>query len=265
GGDRAAAVASAGVAGRTEAVLRDLGEFELIARIARAARRAPRTGIALGIGDDAALLRARRGETWVVSTDARVENVHFRFRTETPRAIGETAVAAALSDLAAMGARPRGFTCAIAAPSDLPLAAFDGLVRGLLQAARRYGCPLVGGNLTRARATSRVATVWGGVARGRALRRRARVGDRILVTGELGAAALARARAERSAVPLRRVPVPRLAQGRALARIAAVSGCIDVSDGLAADLAPLLGPGPRCAVDPAQIPVPRGLAAGRPG
>ena len=241
--------------------LRDLGEFELIARIERAARRVPRGRVALGIGDDAALLPARAGEDWVVSTDARVEDVHFRWRTETPRTVGRTALAAALSDLAAMGARPRGFTWSLAAPEDLPLASFDGLLRGLLDEARRYACPLVGGNLTRARETSLVLTVLGGVASGRALRRRARVGDRILVTGELGAAALARARAERNGVPLRRVPVPRLAQGRALARIPSVTGCIDVSDGLEADLAHLLGAKRSCRLDPARVPLPRGFAA----
>ena len=246
---------------RTEKVLRDVGEFALIARIARAARRVPSPGIALGIGDDAALLRARRGEAFAVSTDARVEGVHFRWSTDAPSAVGATALAAALSDLAAMGARPRGFTCALAAPGDLPLAAFDGVLRGLLDGARRYACPLVGGNLTRAQETSLVLTVFGGVVPGRALRRRTRVGDRILVTGELGAAALDRADADRRGRMLRRIPVPRLAQGRALARIAAVTGCIDVSDGLAADLGHLLGEGRRCAIDPARLPLPRGFAS----
>ena len=160
-----------------------------------------------------------------------------------------------------MGARPRGFTWALAAPGELPLAAFDGLVRGLLDSARRHACPLVGGNLTRARETSLVLTVFGAVAPDRALRRRARVGDRILVTGELGAAALARARAAQSGHPLRRIPEPRLAQGQALARIGGVTGCIDVSDGLAADLGHLLGARRRCAIDPARLPLPRGFAA----
>ncbi len=241
--------------------LRDVGEFELIARIERAARRGPRGRVSVGIGDDAAVLPALAGEEWVVSTDARVEHVHFRWSTDDPRTVGGTALAAALSDLAAMGARPRGFTCALAAPGDLPLPVFDALLRGLLQGARRYECPLVGGNLTRARETSLALTVFGGVVRGRALRRRARVGDRILVTGELGAAALARARAEQSGVPLRRIPAARVAQGRALARIAAVTGCIDVSDGLAADLGHLLGARRRCRIDPARLPLPRGFAA----
>jgi thiamine-monophosphate kinase len=241
-------------------MLSDLGEFELIARIERAARRIRQPGVALGIGDDAALLHARPGELCVVSTDARVEDVHFRWSTETPRTVGRTALAAALSDLAAMGARPRGFTCALAAPGDLPLASFDGLVRGLLDEARRHGCPLVGGNLARGRETSLALTVVGGVAPGRALLRRARVGDRILVTGEIGAAALARARAERTGTRLVRVPVPRLRAGRALARIPAVSGCIDVSDGLAADLARLIGPRRHCRLDLDRLPLPRGFA-----
>ena len=83
----------------------------------------------------------------------------------------------------------------------------DGLVAGLLVEARRHACPLVGGNLSAARETSLTITALGAVARGRALTRRgARAGDRILVTGSLGGAALARARAERRRVPLRRVP-----------------------------------------------------------
>jgi thiamine-monophosphate kinase len=180
-------------------VLRDLGEFALIARIARAARRRRRARVALGIGDDAALLRARRGESgW--SRPTRASRTCTSAGAPTRRAsVGATAVAAALSDLAAMGARPRGFTCALAAPGDLPLATFDELLRGLSTGARRHACPLVGGNLTRAR---------GDLARAHGVRRRRAPALRcgaargsaiaILVTGELGAAALARARAEHS-------------------------------------------------------------------
>jgi len=247
--------------GRPVRTLADLDEFALIARIARAAGRAgadaPR-GVRVGIGDDAAVLRRGRGE-WAVSCDARVEDVHFRWRSEAARTIGRTALVAALSDLAAMGAVPRGFTCALAAPPSLALARFDGLIAGLLAEARRWGCPLVGGNLARARETSLALTVLGEVAPGAALRRRAREGDRLLVTGELGGAALARARAEGSGAPLRRVPTPRLAEGRRLARIPGIRGCIDVSDGLAADLGHLLGPGLGARIDPASVPRPRGF------
>lgn len=244
--------------------LRDVGEFGLIERIARAARRAgagASSDASLAMGDDAALLRVRPGEEVAVSTDARVEGVHFRWRSESPPTVGRTALVAALSDLAAMGARPLGFTWALAAPGSLALRTFDGLARGLVREAARHGCPLVGGNVTRARETSLVLTVVGAVARGRALRRRARLGDRVCVTGELGGAALARARAERAGRRLRRVPVPRLREGRALARLPGVSGCIDVSDGLDADLAHLLGPGRTCAFGWERVPRPRGFDA----
>ena len=243
------------------AQLRDHGEFELIDRIARRASRAGGGPVALGIGDDAALLRPRADEDWVVSTDARIENVHFRWQTDPPTVVGRTALAAAVSDLAAMGASPRGFTWALAAPPELPLRLFDGMTAGLLAMAEATGCPLVGGNLSRARETSLTLTVMGGVRRGAALRRRARLGDRICVTGQLGAAALARREAERSGRPLRRVPAPRLEAGRRLARLPGVRGCVDVSDGLLADLGHLIGPERSCPFEPERLPRARGFDA----
>jgi thiamine-monophosphate kinase len=241
--------------------LRDVGEFGLIARIARAAGPA-RGAVALGIGDDAAVLRVRRGEQVVVTTDAFVERVHFRFDRQSARHIGRFALAACLSDLAAMGARPLAFTAALAAPPRLPLATADGLTAGLLEGARRHGSPLVGGNVTRARETSLTLTALGAVAAGRALTRSGtRAGDRVLVTGALGASALARARADAGRGRLTRVPEPRLRAGRALATLPGVVACIDVSDGLAADLGHLLGPSLRCPLDPERLPLPRGFQA----
>jgi len=245
--------------------LGDLGEFGLIERIERAVARSGvrSAAVVLGIGDDAAILRARRGEDVVVTTDALVEGVHFRFATQSPRAIGRRALAVNLSDLAAMGARPLGCLLALAAPPELPLRTLDGVLAGMLREAARHGCPLVGGNVARARETSLVITALGAVARGRALTRRgARAGDRILVTGTLGGAALELARAERGAGTLRRVPTPRLAAGRALARVRGVGACIDVSDGLEADLAHLLEPaGLTALLDPGRIPQPPGFQA----
>jgi thiamine-monophosphate kinase len=240
----------------------DLGEFGLIARIERAAAHSARAPhVRVGIGDDAAVLRTRAGEETVVSTDAFVEDVHFRWRTTSARTVGRRAAVAALSDLAAMGARPTGVTFALALPPTLPLARFDGLVHGLLEEATTYACPLVGGNVTRARETQLVLTAFGAVRRGRALLRRARVGDRVCVTGTLGGSALQTARAERGLGRVRRVAVPRVAAGQALARLPAVHGCIDVSDGLLADLAHLLGPDRHLELDPRSVPRPRGLAA----
>ena len=246
-------------------LLRDLGEFGLIARIERAAARSGQGGpaVVLGIGDDAAILRARPGEDVVVTTDALVEGVHFRFATQSPRAIGRRALVANLSDLAAMGARPLGCLLALAAPPDLSVRTLDAVVAGILREAVSYVCPLVGGNVSRARETSLVITALGAVARGRALTRRgARAGDRILVTGTLGGAALEVSRAERGAGRVRRVPTPRVAAGRALARVRGVGACIDVSDGLEADLAHLLDPAGLAAVlDPGRIPRPPGFEA----
>ncbi len=244
--------------------LRQVGEFPLIERIARLARRGARDGaVVLGIGDDAALLRARPGEDVAVTTDALVEDVHFRWRTIDPRTLGRRALAVNLSDLAAMGARPLGCLLALAAPPALELARVEGVVRGLVAEGRRYGCPLVGGNVTRARETSLTITVVGAVARGRALRRdAARPGDRLCVTGVLGAAALARLAAERArGGRLREVPRPRLAAGEALARLPGAGACIDVSDGLLADLGHVLGAsGVEAALAPERVPRPRGFA-----
>ena len=244
--------------------LRELGEFGLIDRIAKAAaRRRGSRDVLLGIGDDGALLRARAGQPWVVSTDAFFEGVHFRLRNESPRTVGRRALAASLSDLAAMGARPLACLLSLAAPPALSVRSLDGVVAGLLEESRRHGCPLVGGNSSRARELSLTLTVIGSMAAGRALRRGvARPGDRIFVTGTLGGAALERLRAERGRTRVRSVPAPRLRAGQALAALAGRVSCIDLSDGLDSDLAHLLGRrGLAAEIDAARLPVPAGFRA----
>ena len=106
--------------------LRDLGEFELIARVERVARRTSGQTVSLGIGDDAALLRVRTGEEVAVTTDAFVEDVHFRFANEAPKTVARRAMVASLSDLAAMGARPLGCVVALSAPA---ITTFDSVTR----------------------------------------------------------------------------------------------------------------------------------------
>ena len=238
--------------------LRDLGEFQLIDRIQRLAAEVQGRDVVLGIGDDAALLRPRRGEDLVVTSDAMVEGTHFRWDGETPRMLGRRALAANLSDLAAMGSWPMGFTFALAAPPSLEVRRATGVVRGMLDLADSFACPLVGGNVTRARETSINITALGGVHPGRVLMRSgARPSDRILVTGKLGISALERARGR-----IRTIPTPRVAEGRALARIARVTACIDVSDGLLADLAHLLdASGVGGEIDARRVPTPRGFEA----
>lgn len=241
--------------------LGDLGEFDLIERIRARAARLPAPQVVLGIGDDAAVLRPRAGEDLVVSTDTLVENVHFRLRNQSPVTLGKRALRVNLSDLAAMGARSLGFTLALSAPKTLPLRVVDGLMRGLLADAAGHGCPLVGGNLARSREVQLAVTVFGAVPRGRALRRdAARAGDRVFVTGTLGGAACALARSERAGSPLRHLPVPRLAAGRALARRKDVGACIDLSDGLGSDLAHVLrASGVAAEIEADALPAPRGF------
>lgn len=244
--------------------LRDVGEFGLIARVARrVARTRPHpAGVVLGMGDDAAILRPRRGEDVVVTTDAVVENVHFRWRTTPPRLVGARALVAAASDLGAMGARPLAVLASLVAPPRLALATLEGCLDGLVSEAARHGLPLVGGNVARGPVTSLTLTVLGAVTRGRALRRdRARPGDRLFVTGALGAAALDLARCEQRGAKARYRPAPRIEAGRALARLASVGACIDVSDGLLADLGHVLKASSVGAeLDPDRVPVPPGFA-----
>ena len=243
--------------------LSDLGEGRLIDRIARAAGRLDRSGVVLGIGDDAAILRLRAREDWVTSTDATVENVHFRWSEQAASSVGRRALVSNLSDLAAMGARPLGFTLALAAPPDLALDRFDGLVRGLVREARTHGCAWVGGNLARADQTSLVISIFGAVPRGRFLPRKGlRSGDRLFVTGSLGAASLARAAYESAGRRIRHVPVPRLAAGRALLGLPGFAACIDISDGLLSDLGHLLEGGALgAALDSDRLPLPRDFGA----
>lgn len=218
-------------------------EFELIRRhFSR-----PAAGVALGVGDDAALLNVTPGLQLAVSTDTLVAGAHF-FVDAEPAALGWKAAAVNLSDLAAMGARPRWLTLALTLPevNDRWLSAFaDGFYDCIGQA----GAVLVGGDTTQG-PLSVTVTVMGEIEPGRALRRdAARPGQDIWVSGELGDAALGLAALRGQiqpdladqAVLLSRLtmPQPRHALGQALTAGLA-SACIDISDGLLADLGHVL-------------------------
>lgn len=199
--------------------------------------------VKLGIGDDCALLDpVPPGQQLAISTDMLVAGRHF-FEGTDPAAIGHKALAVNLSDLAAMGARPVGFTLALALPT-ADAAWLQGFADGLFRLAARAACPLIGGDTTRGPLNISI-TVLGQVPATHALRRDgARVGDAIWVSGPLGAAALAVARrSQGQPVPdaaARRLdwPEPRLAAGLGLAGVA--SAAMDISDGLAGDLGHLL-------------------------
>lgn len=230
-----------------------MGEFELIRRHFQRPGVAWPGQVALGIGDDCALLRPAPGHQLAVSTDMLVEGRHF-FADVDPASLGHKALAVNLSDLAAMGARPLGFTLALAMPAadDAWLAAF---AQGLFALADTHACPLVGGDTTRG-PLNLCITVLGEVRPGQALRRdAARTGDDLYLSGRTGEARLAlellrgtswataacgaNALAERPHLRQRlERPTPRLALGQALVGLA--HAAIDVSDGLAGDLGHIL-------------------------
>lgn len=211
-------------------------EFDLIARIRQ--RAATRDDVVVGIGDDAAILSVPPGKRLVVAMDTLNAGVHFPVET-TPADIGWKSLAANLSDLAAMAATPTWCTLSLSLPQ--PDATWlDGFLDGFLELAARHGVALVGGDTTRGPLLVCV-TAHGLVDPSAALlRSAARVDDDLWVTGTLGdaAAALRQWQSQRPVGPLLRArldrPIPRVAAGLALAGIA--HACIDVSDGLLADL-----------------------------
>ncbi|MFN2397472.1 MAG: thiamine-phosphate kinase [Gemmatimonadaceae bacterium] len=195
--------------------------------------------VASGIGDDAAILAAPKTGQLVVSTDTSVENVHFRRAWLTPREIGYRAAAAALSDLAAMAARPLGLLLALSFPPDWLRDILE-VASGIGEAVQFGGTRIIGGDLSEAAELVVGATVLGS-ANHPLSRSGAHPDDIIYVTGTFGGplAALESWNAGREPVAECRArfahPVPRLAEARWLAHHGA-SACIDVSDGIAGDL-----------------------------
>jgi thiamine-monophosphate kinase len=253
------------VAGDTPAA-RTLGEFELIRRWFTRPPRDPR--VACGVGDDCALLAPRPGMQLAVSSDMLVEGRHF-LSTVAPDALGHKALAVNLSDLAACGAEPLGFTLALSLPR-ADAAFIEGLAQGLHALADASGITLVGGDTT-AGPLNLCLTVFGEVPAGQALLRSgAQPGDTLWVSGELGDARLALevfrgtlSLPQAAFAQARRAmewPTPRLALGRALRGVA--SSAIDLSDGLLGDLDHVLeASGVGAVVDAAALPRSAVLAA----
>jgi thiamine-monophosphate kinase len=219
-------------------------EFRLIDRI-RELTAQPRDDVRIGIGDDAAVLAPPSGKELAVAIDTLVEGVHFPSGTAAAD-IGWKALAVNLSDLAAMGASPAWALLALTLPS-ADAAFVEGFAEGFAKLAQPHRLALVGGDTTRGPLTISVA-VHGFVPPGQALTRAgARVGDAVLVTGTLGDAAAGlhalqhpprdddgRAGLRGFLIERLNRPTPRLAVGTALRGQA--TACVDVSDGLLADL-----------------------------
>jgi thiamine-monophosphate kinase len=233
----------------------ELGERAIIDRI-RAKVPPPPAWVAVGIGDDAAVVRQERNRADVITTDALVEGIHFDRAYVPPAAIGHKALAVNLSDLAAMGAEPRAALLSLVLPAALRVADLDAMIDGLLALAARHGVALVGGNIARSPGPLLLdVTATGAVKPRRVLTRSgAQPGDDIYVSGTVGAAAagLVLCR-ERGLAPLPAAnpdgvdpaegqeacllrflrPEPRMRLGSLLGRTGVATSCMDLSDGLA--------------------------------
>jgi thiamine-monophosphate kinase len=245
---------------------RGRGELAIIRHIRERSGGVAGSGVSLGIGDDCALLRPRRGEEFAVTTDLCIAGRHFRLDWHTPESVGHRALARGLSDLAAMGAKPVAAFLSLGLPRELanPPGRWSSswaarFLDGLLALAAVHKTPLAGGDLSETPIPLADIVLIGSVPAGKALLRSgARPGDLLYVTGLIGGGAAALPHLDRLAVQqkaqagglnpalipkgLRALldrhlsPQPRIAQGLWLRRRGIASAALDLSDGLSTDL-----------------------------
>ena len=227
------------------------------------------TGVRVGIGDDCAVLEPRPGATLLATTDLMIEDVHFRRRWAEPADIGWKSIAVNLSDIAAMGGRPRWALVALACPEDTTADEIEAFYEGALALARAHEVVVVGGDTSASPSGWLVNLTLLGDAVTPCLRSTARAGDTVAVTGSLGRSAAGLAVLERATAPadvdaarLAEVtaahlrPTPRVAEGAWLAAAGGVTAMMDLSDGLGIDLPRLLGEsGVAAEVDVDRVPV----------
>jgi thiamine-monophosphate kinase len=225
--------------------LGELGEFGLIERIAGRAKR--KSGVRIGIGDDAAAYEPTAGFLSLVTTDMLVEGIHFDLSLCDAVSLGKKSLAVNLSDIAAMGGIPRHFLLSLAIPSHVTVEFLDGFIEGILETGDRFGVDLIGGDTSSAKACLVMSvTVIGEQSPGLIVPRSgARPGDLIFVTGTLGDAALGlallKAGAREGPSAARHLdPLPRVREGMKLAEAGIPTAMIDISDGLLADLGHIL-------------------------
>ena len=225
--------------------LEELGEFGLIGRIAD--RITPSAGIRIGIGDDAAAVAPDPDTVSLLTTDMLLEGVHFDLSFCTPENLGWKSLAVNLSDIAAMGGKPRYCLLSLAVPRGVPVSFIDGFIAGLLACAAEFGVTLIGGDTCSSRSGLVVSlTVMGEQRPERVVPRSgARPGDLIVVTGTIGDSALGlrqlmAGHRDGRAILRHLKPSPRVREGLALAEEKLPTAMIDISDGLLADLGHIL-------------------------
>jgi thiamine-monophosphate kinase len=226
-----------------------VGEDKLVESIVEALAPKGAPNLALGVGDDAALLRPRPGYEIILTCDWFLEGSHFLRGKHSPDSVGWKCLARAVSDIAAMGGQPKCFLLSLALPQTLTGGWLNQFLAGLRRAARSFSCPPAGGDTTRCDEILISVTVIGEVRAGEAiLRSGAKPRDLIFVTGRLGEAELGlrslrsgRTLSGRGDLSIKKhlYPEPRLALGQWLARRRVATSMMDLSDGLSSDLSRL--------------------------
>ncbi len=221
-------------------LIKDIGEFNLIKRMS-ASLGAAGSHVIAGIGDDAAALRSPTGRLQLVTTDMLVEDVHFRTSTTEPFQLGWKSLAVNISDIAAMGGEPTYAFVSIGLPRETTVEFVDELYSGMRKAAEAYSVDIVGGDTVSApQLIINVALLGEVEEENLILRSGAKAGNALVVTGDLGGSGAGLAILEHD-LPIEGtekhlVPVPRVREGRLLAKSGYVTSMIDISDGLASEV-----------------------------
>ena len=226
--------------------LSDLGEFGLIDLIARKVR--PSSAVTIGIGDDAAAFQWRANCLALATTDMLLEGVHFDLSFCDPFRLGRKALAVNLSDIAAMGGRPRSFLLSLAVPKNFSSDFLNDFSSGLLEIAEEFGVTLIGGDTCVSHSGLVISiTLYGEQEEQKVTKRStARPGESIFVTGYLGDSALGlkllqEGQREGNVIDRHLDPTPRVHEGLALAEAGLTCSMIDISDGLLSDLGHITG------------------------
>jgi len=210
--------------------------------------RASGGAVAVGLGDDASVLRIPKNHELLVTTDFSLEDTHFRREWHPPESVGHRCLARGLSDIAAMGGEPMAAFLSLALPAKLPQKWVDQFLKGLLKLAKRFNVQLAGGDTAESpQSVLSDIVVVGSVLKDKAvLRSGAQPRDRIYVTGQLGGSAAALAllrsgtrRLDPKSFPRHFFPEPRIEVGRVLREKRIAMSMIDLSDGLSTDISHL--------------------------
>lgn len=228
-----------------------IGEFGLIERIKKLVAPVSDPVIQMGIGDDTAVIKIDDHRSWLATCDIQIEDIHFRLSHITPFQLGRRAMAVNLSDIAAMGGRPTFALVSLGLPKHLPLDTFEQMYLGMHEQLSAFSAFVIGGNLARTPEKMIIDIFLLGEVSTPQVQTRsgARIGDRIFVSGQLGASAAGFQVLEQLAAPFPEhclkfvqahlLPEPRVAAGQLIARSGYATAMIDISDGLSGDLAHL--------------------------